>query len=135
MRCAGHAASGAGAAGARGPGRRVGAAHACPYNPGIVAPSRRFALHRPSLLAPVPVDRVVRVLGPADYRTMPWKNGGGRTTEIAAAPRGADLAGFTWRISVAELERDGPFSAFPGVDRTLVLLAGNGMRLTGPQCD
>lgn len=73
-----------------------------------------------------------RVLGPADYRSMPWQNGGGRTTEIAVAPPGADLATFAWRVSVADVERDGPFSAFPGVDRTLVLLAGRGMRLSGP---
>ncbi len=76
---------------------------------------------------------VPRVLGPADYRSMPWKNGGGRTTEIAVAPPGADLATFTWRASIADVLRDGPFSAFPGVERTLVLLAGRGMRLAGPQ--
>jgi len=73
------------------------------------------------------------VLGPADYRSMPWRNGGGRTTEIAAAPAGADLATFAWRVSIADVERDGPFSAFPGVDRTLLLLAGRGMTLAGPR--
>lgn len=71
------------------------------------------------------------MLDPADYRAMPWKNGGGRTLEIATAPAGADLASFAWRISIADVDRDGPFSAFPGVDRTLVLLQGNGMRLVG----
>ena len=63
---------------------------------------------------------------------MAWKNGSGRTTEIVASPPGADLGTFAWRVSIAEVERDGPFSAFPGVERTLVLLAGNGMRLSGP---
>jgi len=72
-----------------------------------------------------------RVLAPADYRRMPWKNGGGHTLEIAVEPPGADLAHFAWRVSIAAIERDGPFSSFPGVDRTLVLLAGNGMRLSG----
>jgi environmental stress-induced protein Ves len=72
-----------------------------------------------------------RVLAPAEYRRMPWKNGGGHTVEIAVEPPGADLARFAWRVSVAAVERDGPFSPFPGVDRTLVLLAGNGMRLSG----
>ena len=62
---------------------------------------------------------------------MPWKNGGGHTLEIAAHPVGADLASFAWRVSVADVTRDGAFSAFPGVDRTLVLLAGRGMRLAG----
>ena len=70
-----------------------------------------------------------RVLSPADYRRMPWKNGGGHTTEIAAEPPGAGTASFVWRVSVADIAQDGPFSAFPGIDRTLVLLSGRGMRL------
>lgn len=72
-----------------------------------------------------------RLLAPADYRRMPWKNGGGVTWEIAVGPPDADLARFAWRVSVAEIARDGPFSTFPGVDRTLVLLHGDGMRLSG----
>lgn len=72
-----------------------------------------------------------QMLAPADYRRMPWKNGGGHTLEIASDPPGSGVAAFAWRVSVADVERDGPFSAFPGVDRTLVLLAGKGMRLTG----
>jgi environmental stress-induced protein Ves len=59
----------------------------------------------------------------------PWKNGGGTTREIAAHPQGAGLETFGWRLSVAEVERDGPFSRFPGIDRTIVLLRGAGMRL------
>jgi len=73
-----------------------------------------------------------RLLSPADYRRMPWKNGAGLTHEIAVHPEGAGTAAFAWRVSVAEVARDGPFSRFPGVDRTLVLLAGNGVRLEGP---
>ncbi len=72
-----------------------------------------------------------RVLSPADYRRMPWKNGGGHTTEIAVHPADAGSASFVWRISVAEIDRNGPFSRFPGIDRTLVLLSGDGIRLTG----
>lgn len=72
-----------------------------------------------------------QLLTPADYRRMPWKNGGGHTLEIATHPPDADLASFEWRVSVADITRDGPFSAFPGIDRTLVLLAGRGMRLEG----
>lgn len=68
---------------------------------------------------------------PDDYRRMPWKNGGGHTLEIASDPEGAGLDDFTWRVSVADVERSGSFSAFPGVDRTLVLMAGPGMRLSG----
>lgn len=72
-----------------------------------------------------------QVLSPADYRRMPWKNGGGHTTEIVAHPARSGMASFTWRVSVADVEADGPFSAFAGVDRTLVLLSGAGMSLHG----
>ncbi len=72
-----------------------------------------------------------RLLQPADYVRMPWKDGGGQTTEIASHPPGATLAGFDWRVSIADVATDGPFSSFAGVDRTLVLLAGAGMRLAG----
>jgi environmental stress-induced protein Ves len=71
------------------------------------------------------------VISPSDYRRMPWKNGGGRTTEIAAHPPGAGFDAFDWRVSVADVTQSVPFSAFPGVDRTLVLLAGKGILLAG----
>ena len=73
---------------------------------------------------------MVRLLTPSDYRSMPWKNGAGRTTELAVHPAGAGLDAFAWRVSIANVERDGPFSAFPGIDRTIVLLDGAGMRLS-----
>jgi environmental stress-induced protein Ves len=61
---------------------------------------------------------------------VPWRNGGGTTREVAAEPR-LPRAGdaFAWRLSVARVAADGPFSLFPGVDRTLWLLAGHGMHL------
>jgi environmental stress-induced protein Ves len=66
---------------------------------------------------------------------QPWKNGGGTTREIAVIPNGASLADFTWRVSVAEIARAGPFSAFPGIDRQILLLAGAGARLQGNGID
>jgi environmental stress-induced protein Ves len=72
-----------------------------------------------------------RLLQPADYVRMPWKDGGGQTTEIASHPTGATLADFDWRVSIADVAADGPFSSFVGIDRTLALLAGAGMRLSG----
>ncbi|HEY8709392.1 MAG TPA: HutD family protein [Burkholderiaceae bacterium] len=57
----------------------------------------------------------------------PWKNGAGLTREIALG--GADVDAFDWRLSLAEVDRDAPFSAFPGIDRCIVLLRGAGMRL------
>lgn len=71
-----------------------------------------------------------RVVRGAALTATRWKNGGGLTREIAAYPVGAGLDTFVWRVSVAEVERSGPFSQFPGVDRTLVLLAGAGMHLS-----
>ena len=70
-------------------------------------------------------------LGPGDYRTMPWKNGLGTTTEIAIHPPSADLAGkpFDWRVSMAEVKQDGDFSSFPGYDRSILVAEGAGMEL------
>lgn len=62
---------------------------------------------------------------------QPWKNGAGITREIAVGPAGASAETFDWRISLAEVERDAPFSAFPGIDRCIVLLRGEGMLLRG----
>jgi environmental stress-induced protein Ves len=68
------------------------------------------------------------LLSPSDYQRTRWKNDGGWTTEIA---RSADDSptGFRWRISIAEIESDGPFSSFPGIARDLLLLEGNGIEL------
>lgn len=72
----------------------------------------------------------MRILEPGDFRGMPWKNGGGSTTELLIAPPGATLAGgFDWRVSMAAVPASGPFSSFPGMDRTLLLVAGDGLEL------
>ncbi len=60
---------------------------------------------------------------------MPWKNGGGVTRELAIAPAGAGIDDFDWRISCAQVASGGAFSAFPGVDRSLTVLDGAGLRL------
>ncbi|MBD9495040.1 MULTISPECIES: HutD family protein [unclassified Ensifer] len=71
----------------------------------------------------------MKVLRAKDYKRMPWKNGGGETVEIAIIPENASLADFDWRVSMATVATDGPFSSFPGIDRTLSILQGKGMRL------
>ena len=71
----------------------------------------------------------MRIIRSSDYATMPWKNGGGTTTEIAVFPPGADMATFEWRLSMARVERGGPFSLFPGVDRSIAILEGDGLTL------
>ena len=65
----------------------------------------------------------------AGLSAMPWKNGGGSTTEIAIAPPEADFDEFDWRISLATITEDGEFSVFPEVDRTLALVEGHGATL------
>ena len=59
-----------------------------------------------------------------DYRTMPWKNGGGSTTELAIFPEDAKLDHFIWRLSTASVNTAGPFSHFSQIDRTLAILSG-----------
>lgn len=71
----------------------------------------------------------LRFLPAAARRPAPWKNGGGSTTEVAVFPPGADLDAFDWRVSLAEVATSGPFSVFPGIDRTLCLLSGAGVTL------
>jgi len=68
-----------------------------------------------------------RILRSSDYQRMPWKNGGGTTTEIwkAVGPDGAIL----WRLSIADVAADGPFSEFPGIDRWIMMVEGKGMEL------
>jgi environmental stress-induced protein Ves len=72
---------------------------------------------------------VITLIHAASLVAVPWKNGGGVTREIAAEPQGAPLDAFTWRISVANVSAPGAFSTFAGIDRTLVLIDGEGMRL------
>lgn len=61
----------------------------------------------------------------ADAPEVPWRNGGGLTRELHVA--GSDP--FDWRLSAATISGDGPFSSFPGIDRILVLLQGDGVCL------
>jgi uncharacterized protein len=72
----------------------------------------------------------VKILRAANYRTMPWKNGMGSTTEIAISPADAKLDDFDWRVSMAQVASDGPFSSFAAIERTLLVLEGNGLDLS-----
>lgn len=72
----------------------------------------------------------MRRLTADDYIVMPWKNGGGTTTQLAISPPAAGIEAFDWRISTAQVASDGPFSAFPGVDRSLAVVHGHGLVLT-----
>ncbi len=58
-----------------------------------------------------------------------WKNGGGVTREIATSLNGRPY----WRMSIADVERNGAFSQFPGCHRILTVIAGEGMQLDGAE--
>lgn len=64
------------------------------------------------------------LLPAADRTAQAWKNGGGLTWPVAVSPEGADLGGFDWRLSLAMVEAEGPFSAFSGVDRLMLVVDG-----------
>jgi environmental stress-induced protein Ves len=70
-----------------------------------------------------------RVIRNEDLVRVPWKNGGGTTAEVAAFPEGSGFDTFGWRISMADVASDGPFSIFPGIDRTLIVVEGEGIEL------
>ncbi|HXH78323.1 HutD family protein [Nocardioides sp.] len=63
------------------------------------------------------------VVRSAGVRAEPWSNGGGVTRELLCAEDGA------WRVSMADIDRDGPFSAFPGRERLLTVVAGQVLAL------
>jgi uncharacterized protein len=68
--------------------------------------------------------RLVRSL---DGPVQRWRNGGGLTRELLAWPEADD---WQIRVSVADVDADGPFSAYPGVERWFSVLKGAGVELT-----
>ncbi|RKQ57030.1 hypothetical protein C8E02_2487 [Vogesella indigofera] len=65
----------------------------------------------------------------AACQPSPWKNGGGITRQLLIRPAAANLDDFALRVSVADVDSDGPFSRFDGIDRSLTLLEGGGLQL------
>lgn len=65
------------------------------------------------------------ILRQATYRRTAWKNGGGTTRDIVD-----DGTPLLRRLSLASIDRDGPFSDFSGCDRTLVLASDAGIVLS-----
>lgn len=94
----------------------------------------------------------MKQIKPEDFVTMPWKNGGGITHEIAkvtlggallvasdasrkAAEAGTQGEPLLWRLSLADVGKSGPFSLFPGQDRVLYSISGGSMRLEPEEAD
>jgi len=71
---------------------------------------------------------LLNIIHKNNFKTVPWKNGKGETTELAIN-KGASLANFDWRISIASVVEDGIFSDFSGYQRNLVLIEGNSIEL------
>ncbi len=70
----------------------------------------------------------LQFISPQQWQTQAWKNGGGITHQLA---RSDDQRGMRWRVSIAEVASDGPFSRFEQIDRIIMLLQGNGFCLHG----
>lgn len=69
----------------------------------------------------------MRIVRQSQFKSSPWKNGGGITHEAMRSPSRGDA--FRWRVSVAHIDVSGPFSDFAGYARTMVLLRGAGIAL------
>jgi environmental stress-induced protein Ves len=72
----------------------------------------------------------VTVVRAADVAAVPWKNGGGVTRDLLADAEGD---AWRWRLSLADIDRDGPFSAYPGVERWFAVVEGAGVTLAFAQ--
>lgn len=70
----------------------------------------------------------MRILRWNELKAVPWKNGHGITRELAREPRAES---FVWRLSIADVAGDGPFSRFDGMRRILTVVEGKGMELIG----
>jgi uncharacterized protein len=66
------------------------------------------------------------IVSPERVPPQPWRNGGGVTRELFAWPSTLD---WQVRVSVADIERDGPFSALPDVERWFAVVQGGGVAL------
>ena len=70
----------------------------------------------------------MRIIRKDAFARSAWKNGGGVTYEAIRVPPGGEP--FSWRVSVAHIEKSGPFSDFAGYERRMMLLQGRGLDLT-----
>jgi uncharacterized protein len=75
----------------------------------------------------------VEIVQLATCPSIAWRNGYGSMQLLAAHPPDAGTDDFHWRISIATVAQDSPFSAFPGYDRCIALLGGHGMVLSSPE--
>ncbi len=65
----------------------------------------------------------------SQFVVMPWRNGAGVTAQIAIEPADCDFSNmdFEWRLSSARIQDGNTFSQFPGYDRLLTVVSGEGL--------
>lgn len=73
---------------------------------------------------------MIRLVPAGAYFRTPWKNGGGWSLEIASAN---DEAGIVWRVGLADIECNGPFSEYAGILRWFSIVTGAGVQLAFPE--
>ncbi|MGI2130647.1 HutD/Ves family protein [Shewanella baltica] len=76
------------------------------------------------------MNNSIQLIRYQDCPSTPWKNGGGSTKQLLISPINAGLTEFDYRISIASISSNGPFSSFIGIDRQLVILEGDGVELS-----
>ena len=76
----------------------------------------------------IPNSQVLH-LKPTDYQTKSWKNGKGQTHDIFMFPEAADHTNFDIRLALSPIVEKGVFSSFPGADRVITLVQGEGLNL------
>jgi environmental stress-induced protein Ves len=69
------------------------------------------------------VPRLIRI---DDTQPQPWRNGGGIRRDMLEGPESGE---WLWRISVADISADGPFSSFPDTERWFAIVTGTGVDL------
>ncbi|MDO9092822.1 MAG: HutD family protein [Rubrivivax sp.] len=69
---------------------------------------------------------MIHTVSLAQVTPQPWRNGGGVTQELLVWPT---VDNWQVRISVARIDRNGPFSAYAGIERWFTVLQGEGVVL------
>jgi uncharacterized protein len=68
--------------------------------------------------------RLIRI---DDTEPQPWRNGGGVRRDLLEGPEpGGD---WLWRVSIADITADGPFSSYPDTERWFAIVKGSGVEL------
>jgi uncharacterized protein len=72
---------------------------------------------------------ILRHIARADYQTKPWKNGKGTTHDILILPEGSNHDSFDLRFALSPIVETAVFSSFPGADRVITVVEGEGLDL------